>query len=534
MSQKSISFLDSKKYIFYIIPIFFLGLGIRLYYFPFDVPIVSDGFLSFVYATKTIFDQALPIDYDPTNSGWSNFLSLIFFFFDKSEPIYLMEIQRVSSILFSCLTIIPGYFIFKRFTNVRIALVGALILSVEPRLVLISLEGANFSIFFFLFVLSIALFLKKQKLSIYLSFVCVSLLSLIRYEGILLFFPLLIIFLKNTRKREIVLKIILISLIITSIIIPVSLLRMDATKENCYQILNTEICGKDGILNSFSDRSGSINDKIQGIPDLDDKIYHDNERMMEKFIFHSITNFFKFFGLVLIPVLVFFILLTIISLKQNNLIKKKHDLIILLILTFVMIIPSFYAYGRDILEIRYVLIIIPLAITFSTFGIEHFSNVGKNKKILVVCILFIIILSLMFIEYNKRDSQHDFESFFISQKIIKLTDNTNLFNQDGYIKTALLISNWPNIPNAGDNGKPIENFVKISTNNYSKFEDFLVDSKNTNLRYVVVEDRSKIFKDIIEHEEKYKYLEKVFDSKDLNFENQFKIYKINFEKMRDI
>ena len=88
-----------------------------------------------------------------------------------------------------------------------------------------------------------------------------------------------------------------------------------------------------------------------------------------------------FFGFVLIPILIFFIILTIISLKQNNFIKKKHDLIILFVLTFVMIIPSFYAYGRDISEIRYVLVTIPLVISFSTFGIEHFSNIGKNKKI---------------------------------------------------------------------------------------------------------------------------------------------------------
>ena len=48
---------------------------------------------------------------------------------------------------------------------------------------------------------------------------------------------------------------------------------MDATKENCYQILNTEICGKDGILNSFSDRSGSINDKIQGMLNESTKLH---------------------------------------------------------------------------------------------------------------------------------------------------------------------------------------------------------------------------------------------------------------------
>ncbi len=532
--MKKILLIEKKQTAFYLILIIIFGLSIRLYYTPLDVPIATDGFLSFIYASQTVFDQALPIGYDPTNSGWSNFLSLIFFFSDKSDPLYWMGIQRVSSIIFSCLTIIPSFFLFKKFVSIEVALVGALILSIEPRLLLISIEGTNFSMFFFLFALSITLFLNKKKSTMYLSFVCISLLSLIRYEGVLLFIPFLIIYLKNSNKREFVLKNLVVVLIIISIIIPVSLLRMDATEKDCYEIWDFNICGKDGILNSFFDRSSSINNKIQGIPDLDDRIYYDNERMMEKFVFYSITNFLKFFGLLLIPILIFFVILTLISLKRNNFFLKKYDLIILFILTAVMTIPSFYAYGRDISEIKYVLVIIPLVITFSTFGINYFSNNGQNKKILTVCILFIIIFSLILIEYDKRDSQHDYESFIISQEIIKLTDITNTFNQDGYIKTALIISDWPYLPNVGENGKPTYNFIKIPTSEYEKFEDFLQDFKNSDLRYVVIEERSKIFNDINEDERKYPYLEKIFDSKDLKFKNSFKIYEINYQKLGEI
>ena len=157
---------------------------------------------------------------------------------------------------------------------------------------------------------------------------------------------------------------------------PVSLLRMDATVEDCYEIGKINICGKDGILSSFFDRANAMNDKIQGVADLDDRIYYNTERMMEKFIFYSVTNFSKFFSLSLIPVFIFFILLTIISLKKNEFLKKKSDLLILFILTCFLILPSFYAYGRDFLEIRYVLVAIPLLVSFSMFGIDYFSNKG--------------------------------------------------------------------------------------------------------------------------------------------------------------
>ncbi len=49
--------LESKKNVtLFFILIFSLGLGIRFWYFPLDVPIAGDGFFSFIYSMKTVFD----------------------------------------------------------------------------------------------------------------------------------------------------------------------------------------------------------------------------------------------------------------------------------------------------------------------------------------------------------------------------------------------------------------------------------------------------------------------------------------------
>ena len=55
LSQKSY-YSEKKQSILFLGLILSLGLGIRFYYFPIDIPIVTDGFFSFVYATKTIFE----------------------------------------------------------------------------------------------------------------------------------------------------------------------------------------------------------------------------------------------------------------------------------------------------------------------------------------------------------------------------------------------------------------------------------------------------------------------------------------------
>ena len=151
--MSELNYINSKKnIILYLVLILTFGLGLRFYYFPYDVPIVTDGFFSFVYAMQTVFDSSLPIGYTTTNSGWSNFLSLFFIFSDTSDPLHLMDIQRTLSIIPSTITVIPAFFIFRRFVGVRWALFGSFLLSVEPWLLLISLEGINYSLYFFLFI----------------------------------------------------------------------------------------------------------------------------------------------------------------------------------------------------------------------------------------------------------------------------------------------------------------------------------------------------------------------------------------------
>ena len=93
--MSELNHVNSKKnIILYLVLILTLGLTLRFYYFPYDVPIATDGFFSFVYAMKTVFDSSLPIGYTTTNTGWSNFLSLFFVFSDTSDPLHLMDIQR--------------------------------------------------------------------------------------------------------------------------------------------------------------------------------------------------------------------------------------------------------------------------------------------------------------------------------------------------------------------------------------------------------------------------------------------------------
>ena len=535
--------LKFEKSIIYLILIIIGGLIIRFYYFPTDVPIATDGYFSFVYANKIIFEEALPIGYTTTNTGWSYFLALFFQSSDVSNPLHLMHIQRTLSIIFSTIIAIPLFFIFKKFVNEKWALFGSFLLVMEPRLLLISIEGLNYSLYYFLFGTTIALFLKKTNYSFFFAFMCIAFSTIVRFEGLLLIIPGIIIYILRSNENRSFKKLACMIFLVIIILAPISMMRMNATEDICYDYILTEVCGGDGITQNIIDGVNFFYDRgvmQTPITNPEDKMFDNLEaldRTSGKYLFDFvgikiIENLFKFSAWATIPYFILFIVFsTLLIIKNKAIFKLDWNKKTILITTGVMFLPAIYAYAREIDEVRYVLIILPLlcilSVSFSKFVSEKIQD---NKKTLTVLIILVLILSIMFIEFKKRDTVHDLESYLVSEKIIELTDKSNRFNQGGYVKAAILISEWPNLPKAGDNGKLILDYTSISTQKYNDFEDFMNNSKKLDLKYIVIDRDNKFFNEIKEYKHKYDYLEKEFDSKDMNFENEFIIYKINYEK----
>ena len=107
-------------------------------------------------------------------------------------------------------------------------------------------------------------------------------------------------------------------------------------------------------------------------------------------------------------------------------------------------------------------------------------------------IIFSLIFSILFIETEKRDSISDQESFNVAKKIVLLTDIINNYDNDGYIKTALLFHEWPELPNVNlANGKLEAGFQKISTKKFSTLDEFLIASEQQDLKFFVIDAVSK-------------------------------------------
>ena len=66
---------DKKLIIIGLTGIFFLGILIRILYFPYDIPIVLDGLTYFWYANDIAILNTFPVGYNFPNNGWPIFLS---------------------------------------------------------------------------------------------------------------------------------------------------------------------------------------------------------------------------------------------------------------------------------------------------------------------------------------------------------------------------------------------------------------------------------------------------------------------------
>ena len=546
--MSELNYINSKKnIILYLVLILTLGLSLRFYYLPYDVPIVTDGFYSFVYAAKTVFEGNLPVGYGTTNSGWANFLALFFSLSDTSDPFYLMQIQRSLSVILSSLTIIPAFFIFRKFVNIRWALFGCLLLIIEPRLLMSSLEGLNYQLFFLLFVLVIALFLTKTKLTLFLSFGCIACATLVRYEGLLLLIPLSTMYFLKFKDKKSVVKFLGMIFIVIIILAPISVLRIQATENLCYETSFGVRCGSDGfthdILVGQRFLSHTLNAALgQEVSETAIYLLNENNEKTDNYavlfvnkIIVSFSALLKFIGLALIPYFAFFVLYNIIlRIKNKKSIKLDWDKKMIVFTASIMFLPALYAYMRGIEEIRYVLIIIPLVCILSISWTNSISEkISKNLGVIIILMVLVLISSIIFIEFEKRDSIHDRESFLISQKIVELTNMTNSFHQSGYVKTAVLSSSWPVLPEASQNGKPIHVFQKVSTNDYDDLAEFIIDSRKYDLRYLVVDEDNELFAALRINPTVYPYLIKIFDSDEVGYKNHFMIYEIDYKLVGD-
>jgi hypothetical protein len=497
------------NYVFYLVLIIGISLSIKLFYVDFNLPLTLDSLGYFFYAYELQLTGEFSQDQSIKNNGWPLFLSIFFKLIESNELITYMQLQKIISIFISSFTAIPIYFLCRKFFSNSYSLVGAAIFVFEPRIIQNSLLGLTEPLYIFLTTTSILFFLSFNKKLIFISFVIVALVSIVRAEGIFLFFILSIMFFIKYRKDKLVIPKYFISLsafILT--LTPIIFLRL-------------EILGNDAIV-------GRV---ISGIERSSNSNY--------SIISMGIENYIKFLGWDLIPIFIIFVPIGFF------LILKKFDFnkVVIISSLISLSLPAIYAYSIPALDTRYLFILYPIFCVISLYTIKKFSENLKQQKIfLILLVICILIISIGFIEFKLLDTNHDKESFLIAQHIIENPSGINLSNPEiEYIEPAEIIKNWPEWKiyffNEREKGESIRNVFPhevsiISTDGYDNLKKFIEENQDRGLLRIISEDsenRPSFIRDIFVNEEKYPYLIKEFDSQE-EYKIHMKIFKIDYDK----
>ena len=506
--QESINNDNWKKSIFFLSVILVVGLIIRLYYVPYGLPITLDGFGGyFMYALDISILRDFP-NYSPAQSGWGEFLSLFFMNFHSDNFIDYMDLQRTISVILSSITVIPIYFICKKFFSNYYSLIGAIIFAFEPRIIINSTLGISEPLYILTISLGILFFLSSNKKLIYTSFGFFAWATIIRPEGQFWFVAFSIIYFIRFRKyRKDIVKYVIPLLIFLLILSPFVYHRI-------------QCCDDDAIFGRILVEISNFENNQIEIDESKSVSYGPNW-----------LSGIKLFGWSLIPIFIIFIPLGLIPIFRNF----NYPNYLLIIASAILAAPILYSTSIAP-DTRYVYVLFPFFCVISLFGIKWISNHFNNKKIILgIITIAIISSSIIFLDIKKIDVSEDEEAYQIVKLIINDIQGINAESHViRYIPIVEIENKWPIKETSGEWIKEYE--IKIvSSSQYDTLNEFLTSEK-LNLTHLIIdenENNPKYILDVLKNGKKYPFLIKEFDSTEFDFNYIVKLYKIDYEKFNN-
>lgn len=493
----------------YIISIISLGFTLRIIFFPFDIPVLLDGLDYFMYAVDLSRGNVFPEGFLINKFGWGIFLSPFFSIFSNLEPIQLMNLQRVISIILSVSTFIPLYIIAKKFFTDKVSLVVTSLFIFNPKIIENSLLGISEPLFLLQMFLAVSFTLSNKTKFQLLGFLVASFVFITRQEGIFIIFVLIfIIFFKNgINKKNLLL------LLMGLIIFSGNLLIIDFVIN-----YNKEISIFDPISNYIN---------LEENQNTIEKNQISDKNNLEILFINSIFNYSKYFILILLPYTLVFFILSVLKIKK---ICSKPKILFLSIGVILSVTPLML-YGNNFEETRYLFPILLPVIMFSGISITWINNKLKNKKFLSILLICIIFSSWFFLNFLIDDYTYFHELTFAIDYLVENADGVNSFKDSGFIRSYEIIKKWPILPTLNDNLKSNWDLKRFNTNEYSEIESFVKDNQSQGLTHILIKNKNPniLFNELFENENK-SYLKKVFDSDDYNFQNKIIIFKIEFKE----
>ena len=509
ISQREIG---NKNIIFVLLIVGIISLVIRLYYTPFEIPITLDGLSYFWYALDMSIVGKFPEGYNFPNNAWPAFLSLFFYLLPSNNFLDYMALQRIVAEIISVITIIPMYFLCRKFFGKFYSVIGSSLFILEPRLIINSTLGITESLFFLVGISSLTFFLSKNIKIIYLSFLAAGLFALVRYEGLLLIIPLSIIFfIRFGRNRKSIIRYSIAIGIFILVLLPMMVIRI-------------ETVGSDGIVSHLV-YGANWHSYTAEYPESDEIYYF-------QVFSTAIKNLVMYTGWILIPMYIWIIPLSIFFILYKKEYKNRdYKKWLIILYAIFMIISPLYAYSREYQETRYLYFLFPVFSLMSFYVIREFEKWIPNKKLLTIILLsFMIVVTIIYLEFKGPNFDELRERKEIGLLIAESASGINLFSNEHYVKiTYMDRDDFPIL-----SSKLTEMPKIIPSIGIDSLEKYVEINQKQGLSHLVIENEKsgqpEFLKKLFLESEKIPYLIKEFDSKDLGYSYHVKIFRIDYKE----
>ena len=489
----------TKKIIIILTLTAFASFIVRLFYFPFDLPLTNDATGYFWYANDMSILGNFPTPSggwaEITNNGWPVFLSVFFSSMNSSEFLDFVNVQRFIGVTISTLTIIPLYLLISKFLKKHLAILASAVFAFSPRLIENSLLGTTEAPFLFLIITSLCLFLSDKYKLILISFALAALASLVRYEGLLIIIPFTVMFFFRFRKNNKVIGKYLIALsIFILILLPMGYVRAETT-------------GQDGLISHISSGPQYYNLVASDSPE---------ENVLLNFLIKGFTFLMKYSVILIIPMFIIFLPFGIFKFFKN----RNENKWTIIIFSLILLIPAFYAYSRGFQEVKYLFILYPfLCICIGyTFG-EIEKKINKQNLFFIVFLIGIVCSSFFFTNLMMLDFEQQKELYDITEE---LNEKISTVNRDlRWVSYFVWVNddlnkNFPILSKdlAKNTSTDLIVIGKKSLHDFNNFEDYLQYGKTQGMEYLVLDGHNlhnQMLIHVFENEEEYPFLKKIFE-----------------------
>ena len=489
----------TKKIIIILTLTAFASFIVRLFYFPFDLPLTNDATGYFWYANDMSILGNFPTPSggwaEITNNGWPVFLSVFFSSMNSSEFLDFVNVQRFIGVTISTLTIIPLYLLISKFLKKHLAILASAVFAFSPRLIENSLLGTTEAPFLLLIITSLCLFLSDKYKLILISFALAALASLVRYEGLLIIIPFTVMFFFRFRKNNKVIGKYLIALsIFILILLPMGYVR-------------AETIGQDGLISHISSGPQYYNLVASDSPE---------ENVLLNFLIKGFTFLIKYSAILIIPMFIIFLPFGIFKFFKN----RNENKWTIIIFSLILLIPAFYAYSRGFQEVKYLFILYPfLCICIGyTFG-EIEKKINKQNLFFIVFLIGIVSSSFFFTSLMILDFEHQKELYDITDE---LNEKISTVNRDlRWVSYFVWVNddlnkNFPILSKDLSKSTSTDVIIigKQTLHDFNNFEDYLQYGKTQGMEYLVLDGHNlhnQMLIHVFENEEEYPFLKKIFE-----------------------